>query len=642
MTNFKLNLPVDIPWERRCVSADMIDAHLCDTTSPPRWRSSIAIFQYEPDKENQNYEGMTISYLKVACTITGYQEDPNEIGTDRRGLRSYWKGQPGIENYLDVLQKYYACYGAVLEVTVGPASPTSVLDDYPYFADFEPKKRELYELATDTKEKQSRSIESLNLTKSAGTTQSLEVFDIDMGGGGIGVEAKYAGTGGSFKYEAPNGQWGTKRMNAEESLSSRSAEVGQEKRETFSYSTQLSQMYHQLDSYHLGTNRALFFITSRPHTVESPHTFVNGPRELEGIQEFFFVVARPKDTDPVCVEAYLETGHVKFGLGEPTTVEVPDSEISTVWSDAYHAAERGDDDETTVYDAADKVWEAKALYPGYKIKSASLSLGKPDIYINDSGAPNLIEVPPYISFQNTDLIKVSGRVRSWFENVDFGGDNIGRVSQPFTVDIVLVKIERVDKNNDTLFITGRNLCCCGRPNIVRATKDGIVYEKALPRKQSRARRSTTGDMSIGMANRLRNEIADAIVDSRTDVERRYQRPIRIAQTDFAARALITELAEPSNMRVKDLEHMPDALKRKLPWMNPDARLSDLIQMPFRMQKDVFGLSDEEVIALRNYVSGLNYKPKDPKEAWLSRPELDRLSRKPDTKAGVPEGEKNRE
>ncbi len=348
MSNFKLNLPVDIPWRRKCVSQQMVDRQLCDGEAPPRWRSSIAVFEYEPEAENQNYEGMTISYLKLACTITGYQEDPREIGIDRKGLISRWKGSPGIENYLDVLQKSYACYGAVVEIAVGPKDTNTDVDNYPFFTDFEPKNRELYELATDTKEHQSRSIESLNLTKSAGTTQSLEVFDVDMGGGGVAADFKYAGTGGSFDYDAPNGQWGTKRVNAEESLSSRSADVGQEKRETFSFSTQLSQMYHQLDSYHLGTNRAVFFVTSRPHTIESSHTFVNGPRELEGIQEFFLVVARPKGTKTPCVEVYLETAHIHLGTGVSTIEEVADSEITTVWTDSFHAAPLGDEDETTV------------------------------------------------------------------------------------------------------------------------------------------------------------------------------------------------------------------------------------------------------------------------------------------------------
>ena len=50
-------------------------------------------------------------------------------------------------------------------------------------------------------------------------------------------QASYAGTGGGFTYFVPNVQWGTKRLNAKECVSSRSIDVSQEKRETFSYST---------------------------------------------------------------------------------------------------------------------------------------------------------------------------------------------------------------------------------------------------------------------------------------------------------------------------------------------------------------------------------------------------------------------
>lgn len=140
-------------------------------------------------------------------------------------MRSYWNHEAGIVDYLNKLAAYYACFGAVLEVTVGPESDHTTLGDFPFFMEFEPKKRELYQMASDTQERQSRSIESLNLTKSAGSTQSLETYDVDMGGGGFGAQASVAGTGGGFNYQAPNGQWGTKRMNAEETLSARSSDV---------------------------------------------------------------------------------------------------------------------------------------------------------------------------------------------------------------------------------------------------------------------------------------------------------------------------------------------------------------------------------------------------------------------------------
>ena len=48
MTISTFSLPVDIPWRRIAFSSDMMDKTACDRTLPPRWRSSVAVFDYEP------------------------------------------------------------------------------------------------------------------------------------------------------------------------------------------------------------------------------------------------------------------------------------------------------------------------------------------------------------------------------------------------------------------------------------------------------------------------------------------------------------------------------------------------------------------------------------------------------------------
>lgn len=73
------SLPVDIPWRRIAFSEDMIDQQACDRNLPLRWRYSIAIFDYQPPDEQQRTDGSLVSYLKVACTITGFQADDKEI-----------------------------------------------------------------------------------------------------------------------------------------------------------------------------------------------------------------------------------------------------------------------------------------------------------------------------------------------------------------------------------------------------------------------------------------------------------------------------------------------------------------------------------------------------------------------------------
>jgi hypothetical protein len=79
MSNFKLNLPTDIPWERICVTEDMIDRVVCDARLPTKWQTSMAVFKYRPHDEYKMYPKYNITYLKVTATITGYQPLDQEI-----------------------------------------------------------------------------------------------------------------------------------------------------------------------------------------------------------------------------------------------------------------------------------------------------------------------------------------------------------------------------------------------------------------------------------------------------------------------------------------------------------------------------------------------------------------------------------
>lgn len=198
--SFRMNLPTDVPWERICVSKDMMDDVVCDRRLPGKWRTSLAVFKYIPEEEYQLYPKYKISYLKVTVTITGYQPLDKEI----QG-RINWQGVnvETIAGVTDLLNTYLPCHGAILQVMVGPKRTEGIrVEDYPFFMDFEPKKRELYEMVTDTKERQSRSMETLNLGKAGGSTRSQEVLDVDQGGGG-GGQLMIFGTGGAFRRRAP-------------------------------------------------------------------------------------------------------------------------------------------------------------------------------------------------------------------------------------------------------------------------------------------------------------------------------------------------------------------------------------------------------------------------------------------------------
>ena len=79
MSGFNLNLPIDIPWRRIAVTEDMIDRDSGDREFPLRWQSSISVFDYEPEEDYQNYDGMIVSYLKISCSITGFQPRGDEL-----------------------------------------------------------------------------------------------------------------------------------------------------------------------------------------------------------------------------------------------------------------------------------------------------------------------------------------------------------------------------------------------------------------------------------------------------------------------------------------------------------------------------------------------------------------------------------
>ena len=492
MSNFKLNLPTDIPWKRICVTEDMVDKKVCDDRLPSKWQSSLAVFKYKPDDEYQLYPDYDITYLKVTATITGYQPLDDEIQGNID-----WDGVdvstiPGLK---DLLNSYNPCHGAILQVSVGPNSDRGIkLDNYPFFMDFEPKKRELYEMATDTMEKSSRSIESLNITNSAGTTQSMEVLDVDMGGGGFGANASYAGTGGGFNYSAPNGQWGTRRMNSDESLASRSSDIGQEKRETFSHTTQLSQMYHLLDSYHLGTNRAVFFVQPRPHTLEEPSGFVKGPRPVEGIQEFFLIVAQPKDQKDFCVSLRLDTSHItttpvldyerKTDLSQMASAYAPipnendtlglrekwgEACLVTCWDMYYQCYLTSDTDEV--------VYQAPA---GYKIESYNNVINT-----TSSGSTSVSITPDRKSLS----IHAQASGKNCYEDTfgcvdcpDTWQKRSGEAKRQVQVNLISTEPTQQIGEKEVLMITTRGLCCCTSDNGRLPLDEYVVGIKPVPGK----------------------------------------------------------------------------------------------------------------------------------------------------------------
>src|SRR5437667_1444212 len=117
-----LNLPVNIPWKLIHQSPDMMDVHFCNKLFPFEWRSSLAISVFEPKPEDlpeDLCEGI-ITYVKVTCTITGYQPTKAETDQAYHHFLPPFGNVPTEGQLDDILRDYWACYGVLLNVAVFP------------------------------------------------------------------------------------------------------------------------------------------------------------------------------------------------------------------------------------------------------------------------------------------------------------------------------------------------------------------------------------------------------------------------------------------------------------------------------------------------------------------------------------------
>jgi hypothetical protein len=318
MSSSLFGIPVDIQWKRMCFSEDMCAKTINDY--PEKWRSSIAVFYSDVEPDPADTSGELTMFLKVVISITGYQPEWTDIDSAAQTFTDWGAVAKGLIDQLT--SQYYPAYAAILQVLVVPKGKKTdgsawSTAEYPYFATFEPKKRELIELATDTSEALTQSSTDTNIRKGLTTNDSQESIDISNGYSAAG-SAQGGGGGGSLSGSESYNK-GTRVINGINSENLRTIDNSIEKRESYAHQTQLSQLYHQLDTYHEGMNRALFFHNARPHTQAALfNTFVNGLRMIEGIQEHFLLVKRPVGMDEVCVKAILETAHIS-----DYTMEVP-------------------------------------------------------------------------------------------------------------------------------------------------------------------------------------------------------------------------------------------------------------------------------------------------------------------------------
>ncbi len=134
------DLPVDVPWQLVAASPDMMDTTFCKGDFPPPWRSSLAIYAYEPSPDDLPSQlcNQKITYLKVSCSITGYQptlEETNQLSPGPLSLPP--NPAPAHVNFLpdgslddttlpfgDFADAYFSCYGVLLNIAVFPSTTT--------------------------------------------------------------------------------------------------------------------------------------------------------------------------------------------------------------------------------------------------------------------------------------------------------------------------------------------------------------------------------------------------------------------------------------------------------------------------------------------------------------------------------------
>src|SRR6185436_8134183 len=273
---------IDIPWQRLAWSRDMLDRG--EIARPPRWRSSLTVYAYAVPLEEtvEDYPDDRIVYLKLSASITGW------TAREEIPLRGYlpqapdeWQGAAwDAINVLDWIDEYQPCLTAIAQIAIVPRPQDGAADeDYPYFIDFEPKKRELYEAITDTREMLSGSSNKVATQKGATTTNATE----SNWNAGLGLSIPLPG---GATLGVGGGGGGTSR-NTTENVDITTTEASIERRETQGRSTQLSQMYQLFNGYHPGTNRAVFVVFARPHAateaLQLNNNLINGERRLEGV-----------------------------------------------------------------------------------------------------------------------------------------------------------------------------------------------------------------------------------------------------------------------------------------------------------------------------------------------------------------------
>jgi hypothetical protein len=503
----------------------MIDLKGGDLRRPEKWRSSIAVFYHEPTEVLPDYCDRKITYIKVVATITNYQWEDVSVLKDLASKYSDYGSFTGSKSIFDAtLTRSYPCYGALLQVGVYPNPPEGVaLHDYPYFSGFQPRKREMYEVLTESGEVTSQSGNKLNVLKGTTTTDTTEDYDLNLGGGGGG----HSGVFGlwSEQHTDENKQVGTINRSQTENQNVTNKDASREKRESHAFSTNLNQLYTLLQGYHLGTNRAIFFMQPRPHMQDQKFTFIRGLRRLEGIQEFFLIVDRPASVPGICIEVALETAHAHLRRAyEPRLIPV--SELYAAGNLNKTAAALGIDVSAPPYSSPGGAQDLVNKWWASDFRDRIYAATWPEL------PPELAGQPFPANFVELTLV-------------------VAQLPEIGLEDIALI-FEEYESDSGTFFITARRLCACVTPapsdqdeaeniDCEHSTADNVstcdsrpstVYWERYPGSVELAKASIEGRASGLPLNTMVQEINNALWSSIGSTSRFGYGEVSFMETDF--------------------------------------------------------------------------------------------------------------
>lgn len=456
---------------------------------------------------------------------------------------------------------------ALLELAyLGKESKPLALIEFPHIIDVEPKTRDLIQSSSETGEILTSSKSNVKTNKSLTHTESSET------GYKVGTAFNIGQAAGNTPSVSLSREFTHKNTEAEQENWSVTTDASRERQEKEGSTTQLSQLYNLLSSYHIDTNRALFLMLARPHVLQPTdhRTFVNGLRKIEGTQQFLLIVARPPEVRGLCIEAFLETGHFAEGLEIQAPPEAFDED-----SEGFIVSKHADDG----------FWSGDTVHldTTYNILREEFVI---DPTKGDGGHPGISEISDNSNSQAKSSLKsynyraispTSVQIEGTIQGASLwrGDAKFARAYRVFTKSVEpipntgepAVPIEK-------LLITSRGLCVCflsGEkcpwidPRVIIAPpspgseiEEMIVDEPELGIDPALLTRSVTRETRLPAVKELLTKIQNAIITSGRLPQRR---------------------AFDEGIGFLDSDYFKDQIKRVLPHDQLNSTLADVSDLP---------------------------------------------------------------